>query len=182
MGTIPVSRSFNPTTQGKVHPLQGDHEVFLGYFNERFFETHLTYTTKRIVRDDPDNPYRNLHAGVRCYPVFAERNEALERHYALRAGTLDAEAVRRAREKVADDRREELALERSRVRCSFNVNAAIGLFVVLLVVLYFRPEDAGIPFLFSISALTAGIAAFALCAVRGMKTAKRRFAGTFEEK
>ncbi|OGZ07081.1 MAG: hypothetical protein A3C93_01640 [Candidatus Lloydbacteria bacterium RIFCSPHIGHO2_02_FULL_54_17] len=104
MDTIPVGPSFNPTTQGKVHPLQKDDENFLGYFNKRFFEQGITHASKRIVLDDPENPYRNLHESIRCYPVFVNHIEALERHYALRVGVVAKEAVCRLREALAQER------------------------------------------------------------------------------
>ena len=69
---------FNPTTQGKVHPLQREHEVFIGYFEKKFFP-EIAYRTKRIVLEAPENPV--LREPFRIYPVFVERNEALEKYY-----------------------------------------------------------------------------------------------------
>ena len=46
---------WSPATQGKAHPLQGEHEVFIGYFTERFFNAHITHASKRIVLDEPGN-------------------------------------------------------------------------------------------------------------------------------
>lgn len=71
----------NPTTQGKVHPLQRPNENFLGYFSLEFFP-RIAHATKRIVLDAPENAA--LHVALRTYPVFVDHTEALERHYALR--------------------------------------------------------------------------------------------------
>ena len=92
----------NPCTQGKVHPLQGDREVFLGYLTERIFY-ELKYKIKRIVRDAADNPYVKLHESIRPYPVFVDRNEALGEHYRLYVtGTADLATKERVRQEFRE--------------------------------------------------------------------------------
>ena len=87
---------FNPKTQGKVHPLQGEGENFLGYFTEELFSA-IEYRSKRIVHDDPDNPYKNLYPTLRPHAVFVDHNEALEKWnelYILGKPGVDREAVK----------------------------------------------------------------------------------------
>lgn len=74
----PNDVDFNPKTQGKVHPLQGKHENFLGYFTREIFNA-MPYRSKRMVEDDPDNPYTNLHPALRPHAIFVEHNEALKK-------------------------------------------------------------------------------------------------------
>ena len=82
---------FDPRTQGKVHPLQGDKENFLGYFTREFFP-RIVHKTKRTVLTAPEDP--KLHWSVRAYPVFVDHNEAREQHYALYAPSLHRRAAR----------------------------------------------------------------------------------------
>ena len=70
--------------QGRVHPLQGADENFLGYFTIEFFGK-IDYRTKRQAIDNAEsNPHAKLHPTIRPHPVFVNHNEALEKHYALR--------------------------------------------------------------------------------------------------
>ena len=87
----------NPCTQGKMHPLQGGRENFLGYFTPEFFEK-IPYETKRIALDHPENA--KLHPSIRSYPVFVDHNEALAKHCELYVTGRKAnpEEVRRAKE------------------------------------------------------------------------------------
>ncbi len=75
---------FNPKTQGKVHPEQGDREMFLGNFDPTFAKERIIWKTKRIGITAYENnglPYpETIHPDYRPVPVFAERNEILKAH------------------------------------------------------------------------------------------------------
>lgn len=82
------SIDFNPTTQGKVHPEQGERECFLGNFDPPFIEklkkNWATLRIGAIAYDESGTPYpETILPAYRPLPVFADRNETLMRHYEL---------------------------------------------------------------------------------------------------
>lgn len=84
MSKIPV---FDPTRQGIIHPEQQEHEVYLGDFDPGFAERSVTWETKRIgitAYQEDGSPYpETILREYRPVPVFADRGEVLEHHYAM---------------------------------------------------------------------------------------------------
>jgi hypothetical protein len=78
---------FNPTKQGIIHPEQRQNEVFLGNFDPAFAEKLLVWKTKRLgvtAYQEDGVPYpKTIPRKYRPIPVFVDRSEALERHYAM---------------------------------------------------------------------------------------------------
>ncbi len=78
---------FDSTKQGIVHPEQRSNEVFIGNFDPHAIDKCVSWKTKRIgiaaYREDGSLYPETLRQEYRPVPVFAERNEVLEAHYAL---------------------------------------------------------------------------------------------------